>query len=468
MFKLSKISSLVVAVLLLLVGGVQAAETRIWQGAASQGFQSFYQAMETNGWVVPEAGINVNGLAVLAYDHAKSKNLVSASEKESFVKLFRQRNGLKGEYIAVETFRTTGVGNGFFIGSLADMQQAVNGTAVSSVTAPANSEAALQQLKDEVVALTTKEKKSYQDVIVLKSKLEALNAGLKAQNESNALFQAKTDRSIKDVTQRIVTFEKNVEKVIETKVATKVDEGLEPLKVANVGFSERLAELQNSFKSLVKQGKKVDELAAVVGRTTYATAVGFVLLAIALVFLAFKFGTLSKKVKKHENTIFGVGNTKGIAQKVGALQAEVDHHGRSQEQLNDRVVVVEEQAGGKVEYDEVTLASIVEQVKQLNENEMGSFESAFTVEKMIYTLRFTFVEKGYVMIEGVKDQTRPVQIGKIRSVLLRAAGARRIIGIGKAFSLEDDDTVVIPLANVTLVEAEGEPRVLHSRRAAAA
>jgi hypothetical protein len=465
MMKLFK--SLFVPVLLLWVGVVQAAEVRIWPEIHDKGFQAFYDALETNGMAETELGISTEGLAVVAFGNAKEKGLVAASDKEAFIKLFRQRNGLTGAYISPESFRSIGAGKGFFIGSLADMQQALSNLApVAKVTA---ADTALQQLQAEVAALK-KNGESKQDIAALKSKVEALNATLKAQGESNVSFRAKAEKLIKDSNQKIAAFENRIGKVIDQKVEAKVDASVQALKVTDAALDERLDQLMAKFKSLFKQGEKVDELAAVVDRTAYAAFAGFVLLAAALAALAFRQVKTGKLVKRHENALSGVGTTRGLVSEVKGLEARIDHSVQAQQQIIDRVTVVEEKAGGRVQYDEVTLATIVEQVKQLNESGAGSFESALTVDGKIYKLRFAFAESGYVMVEGVRDQTRPVQIGKVRSVLLRAAGAGRIVGVGKVFSLEDDDTVVIPLAAVASIAAPAEeiPQVLRHRRLATA
>lgn len=288
MFK--KILSLFAALLLLVGGGANAAETRIWEKAASSGFPSFYKGMESNGWTSAD-GIKVDALTFLAFQHAKKQGLASDGERDTFAQLFRQRNKLGGEYITPEQFIATGKDVGFFVGSLTDMRQALGagGVAVSAapavapVTAPNEN---LRRLEQEVLTLNKKEGKSAQEIATLRSKLDELNAAVLAERNRNAALTAAGKKQLAEVTASV-----------DGRVKTAVEEGIAPLQATTATAVKQIEELQKRFQPLEQLGAQFGGLVAAVNSLTTFTMVGFALTLLAFASLAYWQRKVSKGVK---------------------------------------------------------------------------------------------------------------------------------------------------------------------------
>jgi chaperonin cofactor prefoldin len=276
--------------LLLLVGGAGAAETRIWEKAASSGFPSFYKGMETNGWTAPN-GISVEGLTIVAFEHAKKQSLANDAEWGAFAQLFRQRNKLSGEYITTEQFIATGKDVGFFVGSLTDMRQALGsgGVAVSAapavapVTAPNEN---LRRLEQEVLTLNKKEGKSAQEIAMLRSKLDELNAAVLAERNRNAALTAASKKQLAAV-----------EASVDSRVKTAVKESVAPLQATTATAVKQIEELQKRFQPLEQLGAQFGGLVSAVNSLTTFTMVGFALTLLAFASLAYWQRKMSKGVK---------------------------------------------------------------------------------------------------------------------------------------------------------------------------
>jgi predicted nuclease with TOPRIM domain len=286
---MKKILSLFVT-LLLLVGGAGAAETRIWEKASTSGFPSFYKGMETNGWTSAD-GIKVEGLTIVAFEHAKKQGLASDGERDTFAQLFRQRNKLGGEYITTEQFIATGKDVGFFVGSLTDMRQAlgVGGVAVSAAPAVAPVAAPnenLKRLEQEVLALNKKGGKSTAEIAMLRSKLDELNAAVLAERNRNAALTAASKKQLAEVNASV-----------DGRVKTAVEEGIAPLQTATAAAAEQITALQKRFQPLEQLGMQFSGLVSAVNSLTTFTMVGFGLTLLAFASLAYWQRKVSKGVK---------------------------------------------------------------------------------------------------------------------------------------------------------------------------
>ncbi len=325
-----KILSLFVTLLLLVGGSANAAEMRIWQSASSQGLPSFYKAMESNGWAIAGSGFRVDALTHLAFEHAKTNKLVSDDQRDEFAKLFRERNGLQAETISVEQFTTIGAGKGFYVGSLADLGRVTNSTVVPPVAKETVSTevADIERLRGEVIALSNKEGKTSQDVALLTSKLDMLNKSLQEGQKQATSLATRVDAAVKQF--------KSIDATIDQKVKTQVDDSVEPMKVVTLGLAQRFSQLQENFKTLVTQGKKVDALVAVVDKTIVYTMTGFGLVTIALIFLAFKQGAVGKKVIRLEKGFTGfTPKMEGIRRQIGDLGQDVKELTERTAELSD-------------------------------------------------------------------------------------------------------------------------------------
>lgn len=288
MFK--QIVSLFAALLLLVGGGANAAETRIWEKAASSGFPSFYKGMETNGWTAPN-GISVEGLTIVAFEHAKKQGLTNDAEKGAFEQLFRQRNKLGGEYITPEQFIATGKDVGFFVGSLTDMRQALGAGGVAVSAAPAVAPVAvpnenLRRLEAEVLALNRKEGKSTAEIAMLRGKLDELNAAVLAERNRNAALTAAGKKQLAEVTASV-----------DGRVKTAVAESVAPLQTATAAATEQILALQKRFQPLEQLGAQFGGLVSAVNSLTTFTMVGFGLTLLAFASLAYWQRKVSKGVK---------------------------------------------------------------------------------------------------------------------------------------------------------------------------
>jgi len=285
---MKKILSLFVTLLLLVGGGANAAETRIWEKASTSGFPSFYKGMETNGWTSAE-GIKVDALTFLAFEHAKKQGLTNDAEKGAFEQLFRQRNKLGGEYITTEQFIATGKDVGFFVGSLTDMRQALGGVAVSAAPAVAPvavSNENLRRLEAEVLALNNKEGKSTAEIAMLRSKLDELNAAVLAERNRNAALTAAGKKQLAAV-----------EASVDGRVKTAVEEGIAPLQTATAAAAEQITALQKRFQPLEQLGMQFSGLVSAVNSLTTFTMVGFGLTLLTFASLAYWQRKVSKGVK---------------------------------------------------------------------------------------------------------------------------------------------------------------------------
>lgn len=422
-----------VALLLMMVGGAQAESVRIWQNAAGEGFPSFYASMQKNGWA-DERGISVEGLRTVAYGYAEKNNLVEASDKQSYTKLFQQWNGLSGEFVTVEAFKAKGVGSGFWIASIEEMQKPVS---VSITKSDVNTE--VTKLQEEVKKLSSRVSASKSEESQLMGQIAKVSAEAETRDRDSRSFFS---TGIKNVTS---LFEK----------------GIGDLKKELAGAQDE--QVQAKVDHYAAEQKKVDD-----AQTLSIDAIGNTVAAVDVRVQTMEKAMKDSPVLAWGNNIFYAAGVLALLliaavaialRRTTAVKQEVKEE---VSKVNDRVSVVEEQVGGRVFVDSDTLAEIVELAKQQNEEGKGNFQRLLTVGNDAYTLRFIYTSPGKVKVEGIKDQTEPVKNDNLKSVILRAAGSGRIEGVSKPFSVVDDDT------NVTTVAEEAVPAVTTFRRVKAA
>ncbi len=322
--------SLSVFVFLLWVGVVQAAEIRTLQYVSDETFEAFFIPMKKNGWAHRELGINIDGMANIAFGDAKVVGLVTDSDKEAFIKLFRQRHGLTGEYISAEAFRAISSGKGFYTGSLADLRQAMSNPAPVAKVAPADT--ALQQLRAENEALAKKVGESKQDIAVLESKQIALDAGLKAVNESkNSLKQLLDSVNNKVNALRNGRFTATMGEAIDEQAKALFETKSAAQQKTDAAQDTKIAEAKSAATDASIAAKGA---ASTVDWFVSSFSVWFLLLTIVVVGVVIWLGVMSKKVWKLGNVVFGKGTIPGLSKEVKDL-------------LEDREIA--EKDAGKVE-----------------------------------------------------------------------------------------------------------------------
>lgn len=404
--------------LLLVAGSVYAAPVRMFQNVVGESFQKeFYNPMVANGWA-DERGFEVERLGILACEQAAKANLVSKQDEQSCNKLFQKWNGLVGKFISVNTFKAKATGVGYWVGSITEMQLplVIPGTVANKPTA----NIAVLELKEDFKNLSSRVGDSKME----ESRLMGHIAKVSADVEKRDLV---TNRKVRGIDGRVKSFENGnftdaAKAAMDERARAQVDAGVKSLQgsidaqntsIENVKGDVAALSDTVDFRMKAMETAIEDSPVLAWGNKLFYAAGAFALLLIAIVWSNW-------------------GRTTAVKQEVKKEVTEV----------KDRLDIVEEQSGGRVDVDKVVLAEIVELVKQLNEEGKGAFQRLLTVGKGSYILRFTFATAGYVKVEGIKDQENAVHIDNLKKTILRAAGSDRIVGIVDSFSIEDDDALI--------------------------
>lgn len=309
---LRKNFSALICLLLMAVSVNAVAAVRVWHNSAGEGFGNFYAAMQKNGWA-DERGISVSGISDVAYGYAEKAGLVENADKQIFIILFQKWNGLSGEFVSPEAFKAKGTGTGFWIGSLEEMKIPVT----SKVTKTDTTDEILN-LQEEIKKLSLKGGKSHEEVVILQSRLEALNAEVKARNEGNTKFKAEIQGTVNSMNQSIKSLKNEFGAMgsgLDERIQAKVDAGVQSLQGSIDAQNKSVDEAKGDAAAALKTAKgvvqKFDDVTEKVGRQGTATIVGFVLLFVAFILLAIKLWPVAKILRKHENTLFGIPGKNG-------------------------------------------------------------------------------------------------------------------------------------------------------------